>query len=82
MPNLAELPRTSKSSGNKKQGREGLMANIIIYSTLIWPIIAGAFNAFSGLETLTGNDYSLENSVILDLGSTCNIGNARSRFNP
>jgi hypothetical protein len=82
MPNLAELLGTSKSIGNKKQGREDLIANIMVYNTSIWPIITGAFNAFNGPETLTGNDYSLKNSVILDSSSTCNIGNARSRFNP
>jgi hypothetical protein len=81
MPNLTELPSTLKLTRNKKQGGEGPMANIMVYSISIRPIITGAFNAFNGPETSTGNDYSLENNVILDLDSTCNIGNARSRFN-
>jgi hypothetical protein len=79
--NLVKLPSTLKSIKNKKQGREGLMANIIVYNTSIRLIITGAFNAFNGLKTLTGNDYSLKNNVILDSSFTCNIRNARSRFN-
>jgi hypothetical protein len=40
----------------------------------------GAFNVFSDFETTTGSDYCLGNSVLLDSRSTCNIGNAESRF--
>ncbi len=58
------------------------MANMIVHSTLIRLIRVGAFNAFSGLKTLTGNNYPLGNSIILDLGSTYNIGNTRLYFNP
>jgi hypothetical protein len=78
--NLAKLPGTSKLAGNKKQGGEGLMANIIAHGVLIWLIRAGAFNAFSSPKTTIRSNYPFGNSVILDLSSTCNIRNAKSRF--
>jgi hypothetical protein len=81
-PAVMELPRTSKSTGNKKQGEEGLMANMMAHDVSIRPIKAGVFNAFNNPETSTGLDYPFRNNVILDSGSTCNIGNAKSRFNP
>jgi hypothetical protein len=80
--NLVELLGTSKSTGNKKQGGEGLMVNMMAYSVSIRSIKAGAFNAFSSPETMTGSDYPFGNSVILDSGSTCNIRNAKSCFDP
>jgi hypothetical protein len=78
--NLIELPSALKLIGNKKQRREGLIVNIIVYNISIWPIITGAFNAFNGLKTLTGNDYPFKNNVILDLSFTYNIKNVKSRF--
>jgi hypothetical protein len=80
--NLVELLGTSKLAKNKKHGGEGLIVNMMAYSVSIRPIRAGAFNAFNSLETTTGSDYSFRNSVILDLGFTCNIGNAKWRFDP
>jgi hypothetical protein len=53
---------------------------MIAYNVSIRLIKARAFNAFSSLETTTGSDYPFKNNIILDLGSTCNIGNAKSRF--
>jgi hypothetical protein len=77
---VTELPRTSKSTRNKKQGEEGLQAHMMTHGVSIRPIKAGVFNAFNTLKTITGLEYPLGNSVILDLSSTCNIGNTRSRF--
>jgi hypothetical protein len=56
------------------------MVNMMAYSVLIRLIRARAFNAFNSLETMTGSNYPFGNSIILDLGFTCNIGNAKSRF--
>ena len=81
-PAVTELPGTSKSAGNKKQGEEGPQAHMMTHGVSIRPIRAGVFNAFNTPETTTGLEYPLGNSVILDSGSTCNIGNARSRFDP
>ena len=81
-PAAAELPGTSKSAGNKKQGEEGPMANMMAHGVSIRPIRAGVFNTFNNTEISTGLDYPLGNSIILDSGSTYNIGNTRSRFNP
>ena len=81
-PAVTELPGTSKSAGNKKQGEEGPQAHMMTHGVSIRPIRAGVFNAFNNTETSTGLDYPHGNSVILDSGSTCNIGNARSRFDP
>ena len=58
------------------------MANIIAHSVSIRPIRAGVFNTFNNTEISTGLDYPLGNSIILDSGSTCNIGNTRSHFDP
>jgi hypothetical protein len=81
-PAVTELPGTSKSAGNKKQGEEGPQAHMMTHGVSIRPIRAGVFNAFNTPETTTGLEYPLGNSVILDSGSTCNIGNTRSRFDP
>ena len=81
-PTITELSRTLKSTRNKKQGKEDLIANIIAHSVSIRPIRARVFNAFNNIETLTGLDYPLGNNIILDSGSTYNIGNAKLYFNP
>jgi hypothetical protein len=82
MPNPAELPGISKSARNKKQGEEGPIVNIMAHGVSIRPIKARVFNAFNNIEILTGLDYPFKNNVILDSSSTCNIGNAKSRFDP
>ena len=58
------------------------MANIMAHGVSIRPIRAGVFNTFNNTEISTGLDYPLGNSIILDSGSTCNIGNTRSHFDP
>jgi hypothetical protein len=80
-PAVIELPRTSKSFKNKKQGEEGPIINMMAHSVSIWPIKARVFNAFNNTEILTRLDYPFKNSVILDSSSTCNIKNVKSRFN-
>jgi hypothetical protein len=69
----AELLETSKLA-------EGPKSALVAHAISIRPIIMGAFNAFSDSETTTGSDYCLGNSVLLDSGSTCNIGNAELYF--
>jgi hypothetical protein len=55
---------------------------MITYNISIRFIKARAFNAFNSLETITRSNYPFKNSVILDSSSTCNIRNAKSRFDP
>jgi hypothetical protein len=71
--NTAELLGTSKSAKGPKSA-------LIVHAVSIRPITAGSFNAFNDFEITTGSDYCFRNSVLLDLGSTCNIKNAESRF--
>jgi hypothetical protein len=80
-PNPTELPGSSGTANNKNQG-PGPKASMMVYRTSIQPIKSGSFNAFHDAETSSGSDYPLGNSVILDSGSTCNIGNTKSRFDP
>jgi hypothetical protein len=58
------------------------MVNMIAYNVSIQLIKAGAFNTFNNPKTMTRSNYPFRNSVILDSSSTCNIKNAKSRFNP
>ena len=69
---------TNTDSGVAKQnGRSGGPSSFMVHGTSVRPIKSGAFSIPGEAYA---SDYSLRNSVILDSGSTCNIGNQRDRF--
>jgi hypothetical protein len=72
---MAKLPEISKLVKGPKLA-------LVTYVILIRLIIIGVFNAFSDSKTTTRSDYCLGNNVLLNSGSTYNIGNAKSYFDP